>query len=157
MALAAVNGGAHRGTWPITREARQRLEEEAARRSRDLAATNGYVSGHLDGDTDAPTFVPNVAGQQLVRQLVNIRAVLESATIVDDADVAVIGREVTLREPDGVTSRYELVIPGEGDIAAGLVSADSPVGAALVGRRVGDLVEISAPAGTWTATLVDIA
>lgn len=152
-----TRGAAHRVMWPITREARERLEDEAARRTRDLAATNGYVTGHLDGESDAPTFLPNVAGQQLVRQLVNIRAVLENATIVEDDGVAVIGREVTVRQPDGLTSRYELVIPGEGDIAAGLVSADSPVGAALVGRRVGDLVEVSAPAGAWTATVVEIA
>ncbi|MDQ2689617.1 MAG: GreA/GreB family elongation factor [Chloroflexota bacterium] len=36
------------------------------------------------------------------------------------------------------------------------MSADSPVGAALLGRRVGDAVTIRAPSGAWTATITKI-
>jgi transcription elongation GreA/GreB family factor len=60
---------------------------------------------------------------------------------------------VTLEERDGATSTYALVIPGEGDPRGGLISVDSPVGTALLGRRVGEAVTIQAPAGSWTATI----
>ena len=46
-----------------------------------------------------------------------------------------------------------VVIPGEGDVVNGCIGADSPVGAALIGRRIGDAVTIAAPAGSWTATV----
>jgi transcription elongation GreA/GreB family factor len=36
------------------------------------------------------------------------------------------------------------------------VSGDSPVGAALLGRRIGEAVTIEAPAGSWSATIVQI-
>ena len=155
MALAAVDSSST-GVWPMTTKAHARLGAELDRLSRDVIAKNGYVTGHLDGEVDAPNFVPNILGQQVRRQLESLRDVLERAAVVQDAELAVIGREVVLREDAGTTSRYELVIPGRGNAAAGLVSADSPVGAAILGRRVGHRVTVVAPAGSWTATIVDI-
>jgi transcription elongation GreA/GreB family factor len=38
----------------------------------------------------------------------------------------------------------------------GTVSPKSPLGAALMGRRAGETVEVQAPRGAWTATLVEI-
>jgi len=101
-----------------------------ARLEREVLSTNGYVTGHLEGEPDAPSCVPNIVGQQALRQLSNVRAVLENAQLVDQAGLAVIGREVTLRDAGWDTSRYLLVIPGEGNAAAGSVSVDSPVGMA---------------------------
>jgi transcription elongation GreA/GreB family factor len=139
--------------WPMTREAWERLDADAARLGAQVVANDGYVTGHLDGDAEAPTFIPNVVGQQLLRQLDNVREMLARGVILDDPGVAVIGRQVTLVEADGRTSTYALVIPGEGDPRSGLVSVDSPVGSALLGRRIGDEVNIQAPAGSWTATV----
>lgn len=143
--------------WPMTRQALAALEADEAHLSREALAKAGYVSGHLDGERDAPTLIPNVVGQQLLRRLTTIRSVLAQAIVVDEPDCVVIGRRVTVCEPDGTTSRYEVVIPGDGDVASGRIGADSPVGAALVGHRIGDAVTIAAPAGSWTATVVEVA
>jgi transcription elongation factor GreA len=142
--------------WPMTRDAWEALEADAARLGAQVIASDGYVTGHLDGDAEAPTFIPNVVGQQVLRQLDNVREMLARGVILDDPEVAVIGRQVTLVEADGGTSTYALVIPGEGDPRNGLVSVDSPVGSALLGRRIGDEVNIQAPAGSWTATVSGI-
>jgi GreA/GreB family transcription elongation factor len=139
--------------WPITREAWEALEADGNRLGAQVVANEGYVTGRLDGEVDAPSFVPNVVGQQLLRQLDNVRDVLARGVVVDDPAVAVIGRRVTVEESDGAASTYVLVIPGEGDPRNGWVSVDSPVGAALLGRRVGEDVTIEAPAGSWTATI----
>lgn len=155
MAVVAVDSSSD-GIWPMTSEVHALLDAELDRLSRDVVEKNGYVSGHLDGETDGPRFVPNIPGQQARRQLERLRDVLERCVVVRDGDLAVIGREVVLREGDGTISRYELVVPGRGNAAAGLVSADSPVGAAILGRRVGHLVTVAAPAGSWTATIVEI-
>ena len=155
MALAATVDSTTWGPrqWPMTRDAWKKLDEVASRLTREVIATDGYVTGRLDGEADAPSFVPNIVGQQLLRQLNTVRTVLERAVVLDAPEVAVIGNRVTLREADGSTSVYELVIPGDGDPRNGSVSVDSPVGSAILGRRTGDLVTIAAPAGAWTATV----
>lgn len=153
VALAAQQQMWKPREWPMTREAWERLDADAARLGAQVIANDGYVTGHLDGDAEAPTFIPNVIGQQLLRQLDNVREVLARGVVVDDPDVAVIGRTVTLSEPDGATSTYALVIPGEGDPRNGLVSVDSPVGSALLGRRTGEALTIEAPAGSWSAAV----
>ena len=56
------------------------------------------------------------------------------------------GTTVTV-ELDGEETRMRLVGAAEANIREGRLSAASPVGAALMGRRVGDLVEIITPGG----------
>jgi hypothetical protein len=142
--------------WPMTRQAWEALDADATQLTAQVAANDGYITGRLDGETDAPTFVPNIVGQQLLHQLTTVRDVLERAVVIDDPTLAVIGRRVTLEEADGATSTYALVIPGDGDPRNGFVSVDSPVGSALLGRRIGEEVTIQAPAGSWTATITRI-
>jgi transcription elongation factor GreA len=48
---------------------------------------------------------------------------------------------------DGRAVVYQLVSPSEVSLRAGKISTESPVGAAIMGRRVGDEVEVKAPAG----------
>ncbi len=50
-------------------------------------------------------------------------------------------------EVDGEEERLQIVGAAEANIRAGRVSSASPVGAALMGRKVGDLVEIVTPGG----------
>jgi regulator of nucleoside diphosphate kinase len=49
---------------------------------------------------------------------------------------------------DDETETYVLVYPDEADIDAGKLSVLAPLGTALLGTRVGDVVEFDAPAGT---------
>jgi len=39
---------------------------------------------------------------------------------------------------------------------AGTVSPSSPLGSALLGRHVGDAVDVQAPRGPWQATIIEI-
>ena len=156
VAFAAEERSWKARQWPMTREAWEALDADCTRLTEQVAANDGYITGRLDGENDAPTFVPNIVGQQLLRQLTNVRDVLERAVVIDDPALAVIGRRVTLEEADGATATYALVIPGEGDPRNGLVSGDSPVGSALLGRRIGQEITIEAPSGSWSATIVHI-
>lgn len=154
--LAYAEGLWRGGRWPMTREAWHALQADIAHATEAVVAGNGYTTGHLDGEADAPAFVPNVVGQQLFGRLSALRSALADAVIVDEPELAVIGRRVTLRHDDGEEASYELVSPGAGDPRAGRVAADSPVGSAILARRLGDMVEVTAPAGAWTATVVRI-
>jgi transcription elongation GreA/GreB family factor len=52
---------------------------------------------------------------------------------------------------------YSIVYPGAGDPARSCISADSPLGAALLGARPGATVEVAAPGGSWSAVVLGIA
>ena len=68
----------------------------------------------------------------------------------DDPDVVELGEVVTIALEDGSFERYLLVDPSESIVLGGTrVSADSPLGQVLLGRRVGDEVEVDAPAGNY--------
>jgi transcription elongation factor GreA len=72
-------------------------------------------------------------------------------------DRAALGSTVTVY--DSVADKefvYELVIPEESDFSKGLVSVTSPIGKALNGRRAGDEVTITIPAGTRSLEVISL-
>ncbi|HEX7034146.1 MAG TPA: nucleoside diphosphate kinase regulator [Pseudomonadales bacterium] len=77
---------------------------------------------------------------------------LDSATIVPDDelpdDVVAMGSRVTFEDIDtGAQSTIQLVFPHQADAAAGRISVLAPVGAALIGLRVGETIEWPLPGG----------
>ncbi len=63
------------------------------------------------------------------------------------ADRIYFGAWVSLEDEQGELQRYQLVGPDEFDAAAGRISVDSPVGRALIGRRLEDEVLVRRPKG----------
>ncbi|MDD5094186.1 MAG: transcription elongation factor GreA [Dehalococcoidia bacterium] len=57
------------------------------------------------------------------------------------------GSKVTIRAQDGKESEYTIVGKAETDPSEGKISNESPVGRALLGKRVGDEIEVEAPKG----------
>ncbi len=58
-----------------------------------------------------------------------------------------VGTHVTITEGDGPPETYRIVGSAEADPTKGFISDASPLGQALVGRRIGDRVTIEAPDG----------
>jgi len=70
-------------------------------------------------------------------------------------DAAGYGSRVWLLDlQKSVEVEYKLVTTEEADAAQGLISTTSPIGKALLGRRVGDEVKVQTPAGTKEFELV---
>jgi transcription elongation factor GreA len=68
-----------------------------------------------------------------------------------------VGERVTVLDLEtGETSDYRIVGTGESDPSAAEVSHESPIGAALLGRRVGDVVEAATPAGLRRFEIVEL-
>src|SRR4051794_33047238 len=64
------------------------------------------------------------------------------------ADVVTMNSVVRLRDLDSdETEEYELVYPAEADMELNRISVLAPVGTAVLGYRVGDVIEWSVPAG----------
>lgn len=84
-----------------------------------------------------------------------IEAVLANATLIDEApgDGTIrLGSQVVVSDEFG-DSEYALVGPAEANVARGMISIASPLGAALVGKRAGDTVTFSSPGGERKATV----
>ncbi|MFX4224082.1 MAG: transcription elongation factor GreA [Thalassobaculum sp.] len=64
--------------------------------------------------------------------------------------------EVADEETDEET-RYTIVGPYEADISRGFISTSSPIARALIGKRVGDSVEVTTPKGSKSFEILSIA
>lgn len=98
---------------------------------------------------------------RMLRQMPNARSeaadllqeVLDLAEIVPSEnippEVATLGSDLDIAGLDaGTLQRITLVLPHQADAATGRVSVISPVGRALLGRNVGESIEVQLPNGT---------
>ena len=63
-------------------------------------------------------------------------------------DRAALGSSVQIKDPQGGQYTYQLVMPEDADPERGWISTASPIGRSLVGKEVGDQVNVPTPAGT---------
>jgi transcription elongation GreA/GreB family factor len=142
---ASVKTATDRG-WPVTPEASDLLVERIA----DLRAAVTSLAGQ-----GLEEGIVELELVQAARRLDTLEAVRTRATLVDDGSCA-IGRRAVLKDEHGETITYEIVFPGDGEPTRGLISADSPLGAAIIGARPGDVVDVDAPVGRWSATVISV-
>ncbi len=85
---------------------------------------------------------------------------LESLTVVSGppprTDRVFFGARVTLEEESGQRAAYRLVGADESDPAQGLLSVESPLGRALLGKQEGDEVRLQRPRGEALLVVVEI-
>jgi len=80
---------------------------------------------------------------------------VDTSEIPDDK--AYLYAKVTVKDlSDGEEIIYTLVSPDEADVDKDIISIQSPVGAAILGKEVGDAIEIQVPAGTIKYVIVKI-
>ena len=81
----------------------------------------------------------------------SLRSRLDGAEIVEHAgaDEVGIGSVVDIEDERGETMTVEVSSVG----GSGTVSPTSPLGVALLGRAIGEVVEVQAPRGAWRATI----
>ena len=75
---------------------------------------------------------------------------------VADDGRAYFGSWVTVEDTDGSESRFRLVGPDESDVEKGLISVDSPIGRALLGKREDDEVTVRRPKGAITYVITKV-
>ena len=80
-----------------------------------------------------------------------LRARLDTAEIVAEATSGTVGvgSVVEIEQEGGQTMSVEVSAVG----GTGSVSPTSPLGSALLGRKVGETVDVKAPKGAWRATI----
>jgi transcription elongation factor GreA len=88
---------------------------------------------------------------QVEAQIAEIEDRVTRAQIIDPAtlsgDRVVFGATVTVLDDDDKKQRYQIVGMTEADARQGRISYDSPLGRALIGKQVGEEVEVTVPSG----------
>lgn len=126
-------------------EVLERLKE--ARAQGDLSENSEYDQaredmGFIDGRIEE------------IKQMLKHVAVIDEAT---NRDTVNLGSTVVLEDVEfGDKETYTIVGTVEADPFKGLISNDSPVGAAVIGHKAGDVVVVNAPNGALEYRIVEI-
>jgi transcription elongation factor GreA len=88
---------------------------------------------------------------QVEAQIADLEDKVSRAQIIDpttlSGDKVVFGATVTVLDENDKPQRYQITGQAESDAKKGRISYDSPLGRALIGRSVGDEVEVTVPSG----------
>lgn len=123
------------------------------------------VAQYLHDAKDAGDVVDNAAYDdakneqaRLEGRIQELEQMLATAKVISklDTDVVSLGSVVCVRNTDDREYCYTLVGAFEAKPSAGLISNESPVGRALLGHRVGDVVIVSTPGGVKELTILSI-
>ncbi|MBP1727172.1 MAG: greA [Deltaproteobacteria bacterium] len=150
---------------PITREGYDRLWAEVQRLQQEERprVIEAIAEARRHGDiTENAEFEAAKERQALLEGKINdLYKKLSECEVVEPPKApperVVFGSTVALENQDtGEEVRYRLVGPFESDLASGTISVTSPIGRAIIGKEVGDEVQVRAPGGVKRFEIIDI-
>ncbi len=150
---------------PLTKDGLAKLQNEldeliTVRRAE--VAQRIHDAKELVGAQNAPEYEDARAEQAFVEgRIQEIELMLQNAVMIDekhrDHQKVSLGSKVEVKDHKGKKAIYTIVGVAEADPKDGKISNESPVGTAMLGKKVGDKIDIKAPAGdmTWTVIKID--
>ena len=148
---------------PLTRSAYERLKERLAYLEGEgrRRITEEIAVARSHGDLSENAEYHSAKEQQGLQEaeIRNLRAMLENAEIIETADdgVAAPGMLVTIRyEGDDQAETYLLGRREERSDEHDVLTPDSPLGRALIGRSAGEVIEAEVPAGKLRVEVVEV-
>ena len=135
------------GFVKLQEELRWRQQEERPRIIQAIAEARS----HGDLSENAEYHAAKERQGQIEASIADIEDKQSRAQINDPKDLSgdkiVFGATVTLLDEDDKPVKYQIVGQAEADAKVGKISYNSPLGRALIGRKVDDEIEVTVPAG----------
>ncbi len=133
----------------------QTIERPAISKQIGEAIEKGDISENAEYDAAKD------AQGMLEAKIAILREKIASARIIDESKIDTscvqIMNKVTIKnKKNNATMQYTIVSEHEADLKAGKISIATPIAKGLMGKKVGDVVEISVPSGTILFEIVDI-
>ncbi len=153
------------GRINLTREGYNKLQQEleylSGEKRRDLAANIGEAREKGDLSENAEYDVAREEQGMNEKRIAELEDILTRSRILDDTtmakDEALLGAIVRVKDrSSGEEIDYMLVSEEESDFDLNKISVTSPVGKALLGHKVADIVEVNVPAGVIEYEILDI-
>ena len=90
-----------------------------------------------------------------------LEILLATARVIDEtpavtSEAVQVGAKVTIQEEGADTETYTIVGAAEANPSAGRISNESPLGKALLNKKVGDKVQVDAPVGTFVVAILKV-
>lgn len=93
-------------------------------------------------------------------RILTLDNIMNNAVLIDERPVTLdmvdIGSAVTVVNQEGQTYQYTITGSAEADPSRGRISNVSPIGRSLLGKKVGDITEVNAPAGKIKLEIIAI-
>ena len=148
----------------LTEEGKRKLEEEldylTTVRRREVAAAIKSAKEEGDLSENSAYDEAKLAQGFLEGRIQELKYILGNVTTIEENgqgfDSVEVGATVTIQEGDYPTEVYYMVGSKEADPSNGRISNESPIGKALMGKRVGDLVDVKTPGGVIQFKIVNI-
>jgi len=151
---------------PMTARGAEKLREELRHRKSELRpkiiAAVEEARSHGDLKENAEYHAAREQHGFNEGRIQEIEAKLASAQIIDPTQVSangkiIFGATVQLADADsGDETSYQIVGEDEADVKAGLLSFNSPIAKALIGKEEGDVVQVSTPNGVREFEVVSV-
>jgi transcription elongation factor GreA len=139
---------------PMLAEGHRKLSEDLKRlklERPEIVESIEEARAHGDLSENAEYHAAKERQGQVEATIADLEDRLSRALVIDpttlSGDKVVFGATVTLIDEEDKTIRYQLVGQTEADAKDGRISYNSPLGRALIGRQVGEEVEVSTPSG----------
>lgn len=150
---------------PMTASGYSNLEVELKRRTSEERGriVEAITEARSHGDLSENAEYHAAKEQQSLNEgrIAELESILARAEIIDPSklkgDTVTFGATVKLVDEDTEEEKtYQIVGDVEADVKAGRVSISSPIARALVGKKVGDQVEVTAPGGAKSYEILDV-
>ena len=136
------------------------LEHLSTARRREVAAR--IKEAREFGDISENAEYDDAKNEQamLEARIAQLEDKLRSATVIDASDLSTdivrVGSAVHVKDEKGHSTRYTIVGSAEAKPAEMKLSNESPVGKAIMGRKKGEVVEVTAPRGALKFKILEI-
>jgi transcription elongation factor GreA len=126
-------------------------------------ATNAVAEARDKGDLseNAEYDAAREAQALLEIKIAKLKDLIANARIVDESkiDLSKVSILTTVKiknVKNNAAMKYTLVAESEADLKSGKISVDSPIGKSLLGKKVGEKVDVQVPAGLMTFEVIEI-
>ena len=150
---------------PISRlgynKLRKELEHLERRDRHDVIRAIEVAREHGDLRENAEYHAAKERQGHIEGRILELKDKLSRAEVIDCSEVncnrAVFGTVVTMLDLDeDIEVTYQLLGPEESDVKKGVISVQSPLGRAIIGKVIGDEVKVVTPRGIREFELINI-
>lgn len=150
----------------LTQEGYKKLEEELdylrkTKRKEVAERLHEAAESSLGEFVEDPEFEAAKNEQSFVEgRIRELELLLANAKVISEKrksnGIVEVGSTVIIREWRSKPEEYLIVGAAEANPREGKISHESPLGRALIGSKTGDKVDVKAPSGTFTVTVVEV-
>ena len=128
-------------------------------RRKEIAESLEYAKSLGDLSENAEYQEAREAQAKIEDRIITLESTLKNAVIVEERHTPLVGIGSTVtvqKENDAHTQLYHIVGSAESNVQESRISNESPLGAAIIGKKKGDRFSILTPKGSINYSIVDV-